>query len=236
MHVSFRTIAVAVLGLALAAGCGTPIHRNQQIDVKYYPAKPAQPPESIYKSEGSLWPGEERYKFLFAHKRASQVNDTLTVYVVESANAKKEATTETERETTIDADLTALMGVETSFKNRNSKFDPTKAVSVGTKSKFKGDGDTSRKETLNATLTAIVTQVLPNGNMVVEGRKTVVVNNEEQFIFLQGIVDPLDISVSNTISSERIANARIEYYGVGQISDQQRPGWGAKVLDYVWPF
>ena len=89
---------------------------------------------------------------------------------------------------------------------------------------------------MTAYLTARVVQVFPNGQMVVRGAREVQVNNETQYIFVQGVIRPEDVSSNNIILSTYIADARIELTGYGAVSDKQRPGWGTRVLDWVWPF
>jgi flagellar L-ring protein precursor FlgH len=81
-----------------------------------------------------------------------------------------------------------------------------------------------------------VTKVLPNGNLMLYGRREMKVNNEVQYIVVSGIVRPQDIDPSNRVKSTFVADARIEYYGEGVLADKQRPGWGTRVLDQVWPF
>jgi flagellar L-ring protein precursor FlgH len=115
-------------------------------------------------------------------------------------------------------------------------MDLSKLLNANVSSKFEGSGSTTRKENLNATITAQVVDVLANGNLLIEGRRSVMVNNEDQIILLEGIVRPQDISANNIVYSAQIADARITYTGKGIISERQRPGWLMNILDYVWPF
>ncbi len=109
-------------------------------------------------------------------------------------------------------------------------------VKASTENSFKGSGTTGRKEDLTATLTTQIIQVLPNGNLRIEGTKTVTVNDEMQIVKLSGIIRPADVSPGNIVDSKNILNARIAYVGEGVISDKQQQGWLVRGLDAVWPF
>ena len=101
---------------------------------------------------------------------------------------------------------------------------------------FDGSGETSRDESMTASITARVIDVLPNGTLVIQGSREIKVNNENQRITLSGLIRPVDISPDNTILSSYVANARIEYSGSGSVSDKQRPGWLTRFVDFIWPF
>ena len=127
-----------------------------------------------------------------------------------------------------------MMGLEKAGINKY--MDLSKLVNASASSKFNGNGSTTRKENLNATITARVVDVLANGNMLIEGRRNVLVNNEDQIIVLTGTVRPRDITPDNLVNSTHIADARIAYSGEGIISDRQKPGWLMGIMDKVWPF
>ena len=109
-------------------------------------------------------------------------------------------------------------------------------VGAETSEKHDGTGSTSRSSELTAVLTAKVIDVLPNGNLLIDGRREVIVNNETQLISLSGTVRPEDIGPNNTVLSTYIADAKITYTGEGVIGDKQRVGWFVKIMDAVWPF
>jgi flagellar L-ring protein precursor FlgH len=115
-------------------------------------------------------------------------------------------------------------------------FDNEAMFKASLTNSFDGSGQTSRNETMSASITARVIEVAPNGNLFIRGARKVRVNNETQYITLTGLVRPADISPDNTVLSSYIAEASIEYTGSGPVSDKQRPGWLMRAVDFVWPF
>ncbi len=183
---------------------------------------------------GSLWK-HKRTSLFFANK-ARDIGDILTVVIYEQASAKKEAATSTGRSSSASLGIPKLFGIETSIADRNPNLDPSNLLSAESNNDFKGTGTTSREEKLSATLTTQVVEVLNNGNLRIEGGKTVRVNHENQEIRLSGIVRPADITEYNIVDSKYILDAKIEYMGKGVISEKQKPGWMVRILDQVWPF
>ncbi len=185
-------------------------------------------------TSGSLW--TENRGSLFGDIKARQLGDILTVAIFEQASASREATTKTGRSSSNAAGISKFLGFETDFNSLHSALDPTRLIATNYDNDFKGSGSTSRKENLVATLSTRVVEVFPNGNLRIEGGKTITVNHEEQIIVLTGIVRPNDISSQNVIDSKYVLDAKIAYTGKGVISDKQRPGWMTRILDNVWPF
>jgi len=213
----------------LAAGCAHDLRENSRAVMP----KQIEKPRPDY-SSGSIW--QSSSGGLVEDFKARARGDTLTVVITETASASKEATTGTSRKTELAAGIPNLLGLETKMTGISKWMDLDKLLSADTSSKFDGSGSTTRKEKLNATITAQVVDVLANGNLLIEGRRNVMVNNEDQIIVLEGIVRPKDISADNIVSSAQIADARITYSGKGIISDRQRPGWLMNIIDQVWPF
>ena len=154
--------------------------------------------------------------------------------ISESASASKQASTGTSRSSTLSAGMPNLLGLEKA--PIKSWMDLANLINANFSTKFDGSGSTSRQETLTATISTKVVDVLPNGNMMIEGRRSVKVNNEDQIIVLTGTVRSRDVSSDNTVSSALVADARINYSGKGVISDRQKPGWLMNVIDTIWPF
>lgn len=224
--------AASGLLLLTLAGCTAPAwDRKAEYKVATYPETPVRVASA---SGTSLW--DDRGGAFFSDRRARKVNDIVTILVDESAKASKAAGTTLSRDSTTQLGISAFFGLEKSLAKRNSNMDPTALAAANGQTSFDGAGKTSREESLNTTVTAIVKSALPNGNMEIEAKRTVSVNNENQVMVLHGVIRPEDVSGVNTILSSQIAQARIEYYGEGVVSEKQSPGWMHKVIDHLWPF
>jgi flagellar L-ring protein precursor FlgH len=189
--------------------------------------------------EGSLWEEQGMQSKLFTDPKARQVNDIITVLVVENVRAKGTTATKSTKDSSYDGEITELFGLPSSlgmsnFLGSGEPFQPK--VGAGVKNDFQGSGDTARTGLLTATITARVIEVYPNGTMRIGGVREVTINKETQYLVLTGIIRPEDISVGNVVRSDRIAEARIEYYGEGVLADKDRPGWLARALDWISPF
>lgn len=201
-------------------------------------ARKCEPP-----SEGSLWQ-EESYRDLFKDLRAYKVGDLLTINIVETSKASKKANTSTGRESSISAGISNALGWEGKIKHLTSfgkarvrkAFDNEAMFKASMDNDFDGTGQTSRDETMTASITARVVDMDSYGNLFIQGTRKVRVNNETQYITLTGLVRPADISPDNTVLSTYIADAQIAYSGRGPVSDKQRPGWLMRAVDFVWPF
>ena len=134
------------------------------------------------------------------------------------------------------AGISSLFGFEKELEEKNENLDTTALVDANFDNQFSGSGKTTRSEDLAATLTTQVVEVYPNGNLKIRGGKSVTVNNENQIIYLTGIVRPYDVTADNTVDSGNILNAQIAYTGKGAISDKQKPGWLMRIYDTNWPF
>lgn len=220
-----------ILGALLLSGCAARTTLpTTELPSDNAPQMAVETPQT----SGSLW--TENRGSLFGDIKARAVGDILTVAIFEQASASREATTETDRSSSNEAGISKFLGFETDFDKIHSAIDPTQLIATNYDNDFKGSGSTSRKENLIATLSTRVVEVFPNGNLRIEGGKTITVNREEQIIVLTGIVRPNDISSQNIINSKYVLDAKIAYTGKGVISDKQGPGWMTRILDNVWPF
>ena len=217
----------------LLSGCIGPA---SQVDLsKVEPITPIITEPAPPQTTGSLW--TESRGGMFVDMKGRTVGDIITVVIIENASASKEATTETDRKSTMSAGVTNLFGLEKYIGQiGNDAINNASLIKAATENDFEGGGKTERKETLAATLTTQIIEVLPNGNLRIEGNKTVTVNNEMQIVTLSGIVRSADVSPRNIVDSQNILNARIAYVGKGVISDKQQQGWLVRGLDAVWPF
>lgn len=199
----------------------------------YQPVRMPMPePEVVAYAPNSLF--REGARGFFDDQRAHRVGDILTVVVTISDRAQLANSTARSRASTNDAGIGGVLG---SIFNRfapNTSADA--AVSLDTGLADQGAGTVNRSEKLEFNVAAVVTQILPNGNLVIEGRQEVRVNFEVRDLIVAGVVRPEDIGADNTIPSSKIAEARIAYGGRGQITDVQQPRYGAQVLDAILPF
>ena len=188
-----------------------------------YPAQAAAPLK-----RSSLW--DDRQSRLFTDPRALAPGDILTVRI--SINDRARFKNESERGRTSNRSLN--LGGTVDFGPLQGSGGADGEVGSGTTSK--GTGATSRSESLDLSVAAVVTNVLPNGNLLIRGSQEVRVNAELRILTLEGIVRPADIGAQNTINYERIAEARISYGGRGRLTEVQQPPYGQQVLDTVLPF
>ena len=185
--------------------------------------------QAIAENDGSLWSEDRPQSFLFSDFKAGRVGDVVTVRIVESSKGNKNASTKTEKDSSLSTSISAFFGMPSDKLSQAS-------VGAETSEKHDGAGSTSRSSELTAVITARVIDVMPNGNLVIDGRREVIVNNETQLLYVTGIVRPEDIGPNNTVLSSYIADAKITYTGTGVVSDKQRVGWFVRLLDKVWPF
>jgi len=193
--------------------------------------------EPIQNHEASLWRDAASLNELFMDPRARKVGDIVTISIVESSSASNNAETDTARSSSVSMSIKNLLGLESNDRfPSGSGFDPFGSITGTTNNAFQGTGETKRSGELAASISARVTEVLPNGNLKILGKRNIAVNNEIQYLALTGIIRPRDISSSNVVLSTYISDAKIVYTGTGIVSDRQNPGWLVRVLDSVWPF
>ncbi len=200
------------------------VNRLSQTEVRNQSPQPVAP--------GSLWPADD-HVFFYADRKALRVGDIITISIVESAKANNTANTDLSRSSSLDASLSSWFGKDKFLQLFKLGNDLIKSSSDNA---HKGAGSTTREGELTATITAVVKEVLPNGNLVIEGTRAVAVNHEEQYIVITGIVRPLDVNRDNVVLSTQVADAHIAIGGLGVVADKQRSGWGTWIFDLVWPF
>lgn len=184
-------------------------------------------------SPNSLWRSGARS--FFNDQRASQIGDLVTVSV--SINDDAQIANQTSRSRTASEQLGGSGMIGTQLDSiLPAGATPSAIADFDTDSSSGGQGSVNRSESLTTTVAAVVTQILPNGNMVIEGRQEVRVNFEVRELIVAGVIRPEDIDASNTIESSKIAEARIAYGGRGQITDVQQPRYGQQLFDILMPF
>ncbi|MFB9265766.1 flagellar basal body L-ring protein FlgH [Bradyrhizobium erythrophlei] len=239
------TGALLALG-TIASGCSS-IDRLSQIGEKpklteienpttqpgYKPVQMPMPkPEVASYSPNSLWRNGSRA--FFKDQRAARVGDIMTVTVNFTDKAAIANETQRSRTNKEDSGITNFIGAQTI--TQANKILPGRILTADSTASSDGKGSVNRQEALQTNVAAVVTQVLPNGNLVVEGKQEIRVNFEIRELIVAGIVRPEDIQSDNTIDSSKIAQARIAYGGRGQITDVQQPRYGQQVMDVLLPF
>jgi len=207
---------------------------NTQRPIQYQQALQSGQPGSL-KNQASLW--KVGSKHFFKDQRASMIGDILTVNITINDEATIDNTTSRTRANSDNANLSKFLGLEAGLGSiLPDAVDPTNLVNMGSSTSNVGSGKVDRKESINLTVAAVVTQVLPNGNMVVQGRQEVRVNFEVRELTIMGVIRPEDISSTNTIQHTQIAEARISYGGRGQLTDVQQARYGSQLFDILFPF
>ena len=186
-------------------------------------------------SANSLWRAGARAFFI--DQRAGKVGDILTVQIDIDDSAKTTNSTSSSRTSGMKSGVPHFLGLETSLgKILPGAFDPANAIETNSTTSNAGDGAVNRAEKISLTIAAVVTSVLPNGNLVIQGTQEVRTNTEMRQLTVSGIVRPEDITSANTIKHTQIAEARINYGGRGDISRVQKTPWGQSVVEKVQPF
>ena len=222
MNILYRTAVLGSLLLGLlAGGCAT--QPGPRSDYRP-PMPPVQPPPP--QSQGTIYQSSTAMH-LFEDIKARRVGDIITIVLEESTQASKNAKTETDKETTLEAEAPTALG---------DTFGRLGTSASGT-TEFDGEGKSSQSNSLSGNITVTVIDVHPNGNLVVRGEKWLTLNQGDEYIQISGIVRPVDVQPDNTVLSTRVADARITYSGQGFVHDSNTMGWFAQFFNSVyWPF
>lgn len=226
---------IMVLICCVAMSCTS----SGRSDLSVLPDQAAAPPPALQpdyavarSAEGSLW--NESRGSLFEDTRANHVGDTVIVDIVENSSSKMDVNTESSRQSSMNVGTPTinLFGYETSLGGSGTPS----LIGTSFDNSFSGEAESDRAGQVTASISARVVEVLPNGNLSLFGRRAMKVDNEVQYILVSGIIRPQDISATNRVQSTYMADSRIEYYGKGALSDKQKPGWGTRLIDNIWPW
>ena len=170
--------------------------------------------------------------FLFVDVKARNVNDIVTIQIIENSSASNSANTSTARDGESNASAPSFFGLElgASALNFASILQGLSDLS------FSGQGTTSRTGTLTASLSARVVEVLPNGDLVLEGAKQVTINRESHILTLRGVVRSRDVSPNNLVLSTSIAHMEVKFDGEGVVTDANEPGFFYRLFRLITPF
>lgn len=248
MHPIVAAAAIAVLATTLA-GCnlfnrlsdvsgGPELTKitNPTARPSYRPVSMPMPAPSVAEDNpNSLWRTGARA--FFKDQRASEIGDILTVKLQLDEKATLNNKTERDRTDSEVNDITRFLGLEAELaKKLPQAVLGSNLTDLSSRHDTTGDGSIDRSEAITVTLAAVITQILPNGNLVIMGRQEILVNAELREVLVTGIVRPVDIDSANTVSHQKIAELRIGYGGRGTLSELQQPRWGMQILDIVFPF
>jgi flagellar L-ring protein precursor FlgH len=243
--------AATAIGLSLAVvGCGNTLERiaragqepplspieNPRAQDLYQPVSlPMPDPLTDARQPASLW--RQGSRAFFKDQRAGRVGDILTVVIEIQDEATLDNSTSRTRSADESAALDNLLGYETKIPDIfNEHADPANLVNGNSDSTSTGTGSTARQEQIDLRMAAVVTQILPNGNLVIQGSQQVRVNYELRDLTVKGVIRPEDITAVNEVPYDKIAEARIAYGGEGTVSDLQQPRYGQQIFDILFPF
>jgi flagellar L-ring protein precursor FlgH len=181
-------------------------------------------------AQSSLWAKAAGSPYIIRNQKAQKVGDLLTISIDETATASTKAKTDTKKQSSLSmtGSLSAGQGASSQLGSLEAK--------AGNQNDFKGEGTTDRSGKFQTTVQAVVENVLPNGTLFVRGHKAITINKEDQEVEISGFVRPDDIRINNTVDSKVLADAEIRYIGEGMVSDKQQAGWGARLIDAIWPW
>lgn len=199
-------------------------------DMDILPPFPTPAPAS-----GSLWTDAGPGAALVRDTRAFRVNDLVRIRVDESDLGANSSNTDLNRTSTADIGAPIAFGLENPGAVAG-EFNLAKVLSTSSDSKFSGDGTTTRSSRLEGFITARVMHVLPNGDLVIAGQKTVMVNRDRQILTLVGSVRPVDVGPTNQITSSSVGDLTVRLWGRGEVDDTVRQGWFMRIMNRIWPF
>lgn len=242
MATRMRRISVAglfgLLGLMGLAGCTGDQPRR---DPEFAAAMPAVRHEPEQRANGAIY--QAGYTLaLFEDVKARRIGDTLTIKLVEKTDASKSASSTLEKETTSTIENPTILGTTPRFNLPGalplaSTTDNTLETNLSSTHEFSGEGDNTQKNSLTGDITVTVTDVLPNGNLVVRGEKRLNLNQGNEYVKISGIVRPVDIATDNSVISTKVADATIVYNGDGQTAAANKLAWlGRFFISAIFPF
>lgn len=233
-----RSRVLSTLALVGALGAATPACGPRHVQPftprqrNYEPGAYAQ--KDPQRAPGSLF--SETYPGFLEDTRAVRVGDLVVIRIQEASDAEGNSSTNLKHETNGSAGAGAMLGIVPVLKRTYPNMDPEKLFEFMSKAGFVGEGSTSRKGQLTGNIAVKVVRELPNGDLFLEGTKVVLINNEEYHLYVSGLVRPTDIGPDNSVPSIRLADGQIEFTGRGDIAEQNRKGWLARIIETFNPF
>ena len=185
-------------------------------------------------ANGSLWPtNNASERGMIADRKASRAGDIITIVVNENAIAQSSQSKKSTRDASLNDSVQQFLFANSKLGTHNGGLP---GIQLGGTSTYSGGGDVSNSQSLSARAAVLVTDVLPNGNLVIEGARIVTFSGETQYVVLHGLVRIDDVTRDNTVTSSNIADARVEFYSEGQLTEAQKRGWFSKLYERLRPF
>ncbi len=223
-------VTAALAGAMLLSACAAVQPTKPGDNAEFQPSMPPQPVPQAQNNGGIYQVAHAQG--LFEDYKARRVGDILTVILAENTNAQKSASTSTNKDSTLELGNLEAFGGPARRGGR-----PLFSASNNSSRDFDGGGDSSQSNRLDGEITVTVAEVLPNGNLVVQGEKWLGINQGEEFVRFRGIVRPVDVTTNNTVLSTQVANTRVYYGGTGVLADSNTPGWITRFFNSGWwPF
>jgi flagellar L-ring protein precursor FlgH len=222
----YKLLLVLLLVASLPA-CVSTKKKKQEV---FKPSLP-QPAAAKPAANGSIYQANTAVN-LFSDRAAKRVGDIIIVVLNETTSASKKASTKTSKENDVNTSVTSAFG-----RGVTKKGVPLLNNELSSAKEFSGSGDSSQSNQISGTIAVTVEKVLPNGNLMIRGQKRLRLNRGDEYVRIAGIIRPSDISADNTVTSTRVADARIIYSGKGVVADSNAMGWLAKFFNSkMWPF
>lgn len=221
---------LSLLALGCMIGCAGPITTYKFPQRQY---QPGNYDVDAATESGLLW--GEHTSDVIEDNRSRRLGDLVIVKIEEAADANDSASTSASKKSSMKAGISNFFGLIEAFAKKHPNVDASALISALYESSFQGEGETKRSGSLAAMIPCQVKKVLPNGDLFIEGTKTIQINAEETHLYLSGVVRPYDIDMGNTVSSSRVLDARIDFSGRGAISDTQSPGLLHRGMNLAWP-
>jgi flagellar L-ring protein precursor FlgH len=225
----FAAVAMSVVAcstMVLAADKKKPIQADNYAELFAKYLESARRQSVVIAPDPGSWMNS-----LMSDQRARHVNDLITIRVIESISASGSADSAVTKSGSASAAVPSLFGLE---KKLPASIDPTNLASLKTDTAFKGAGNTNRAQDLTATITARVSEVLPNGDLVVEGVRAIEINGDRQIVVLTGVARTADVGPSNIVLSTSLGQLQIKYFGNGLIKDSLAPGFLVRMLNKIF--
>lgn len=231
IHRLHQAACVGLLAGVLVAGCASPPAPTVRGDDRAYQAVGAQQPVPPEANHGAIFQAANA-SALFEDFKARRVGDILTVLLAERTNARKSANTNTSKDSSVSLLDPTLFGRPVTRDGV-----PILNTDVEMNRSFDGKGDAAQSNQLEGSITVTVAEVMPNGNLIIQGEKWVKINQGQEYIRLRGIVRPVDIRSDNTVLSTQVGDAQVAYGGTGTVAQASSPGWLTRFFNSpIWPF